>query len=521
MTGQEASAKGNKRVLVVEDDRDILKALESILGDNGYEVSTATDGREALNRLARDVPPDVILLDLRLPVMDGWTFRNVQRRDSQLAPIPVVAMSADGTSQAQAISADAFLRKPLDIDDVLSTLQRVIDERETKRRSDHQNMVERMASLGRVAAGVGHEINNPLAFVLMNVTLASERVQKMASAGHPEAKALADMLDDSLVGLERIRVVVRNLQRLSRAASDKREAVNLEKVIDESIVVASNNIQHRARLSKTYGGVPRVHGSADALGQVFLNLLVNAAQAITDGDAFGNVITVGTAFDGEHVVVEIADTGQGIPPDVLPHVFDPFFTTKPVDEGTGLGLAICQRIVTDHGGRLTIESEVGRGTLCRLSFPPARGDQAAPGRPEDPSPPPAVAVPRRRGRLLVIDDEAKIGEVIVQALSPRYDVVAVQDAQSAFDLLDAGQVFDVVLCDVMMPNIAAREVLQAFGRWPALLPGLIFMTGGAFSDEATVFLRRARRPILFKPFTPPELMAMVEARLNAQPTGAS
>jgi signal transduction histidine kinase len=515
MIGQEAPAQAAKRVLVVEDDRDILESLEVILQDNGYVVAKASDGREALNRLARELAPDVILLDLRMPVMDGWSFRNAQKKDTQLAPIPVVAMSADGTSRAQAISADAFLRKPLDMDEVLDTLGRVIDEHEKKRRTADQKMVDRMASLGRVAAGVGHEINNPLAFVLMNVTLVSEHVARMASAGHPEMKELVEMLNDSLMGLDRIRSVVRNLQRLSHAGNDKREAVNLEKILDESIVVTANNIQHRAHLSKTYAGVPMVLGNADALGQVFLNLLVNAAQAIPEGNAFGNVITVGTGFDGAHVVVEIADSGNGIPPDVLPHVFDPFFTTKPADEGTGLGLAICQRIVTDHGGRLTIESEVGRGTLCRLLLPPAPGDQIAAARRKKAAA--SVAAPQRRGRILVIDDEAKIGQVIAQLLSPPHQVISVQDAEAAFALLDEGQTFDVVLCDVMMPNIGGREVYEAFARWPDQLPALVFMTGGTFSDEATAFLKRTKRPVLYKPFTPQELEAMVEAHLKEKP----
>src|SRR5262249_4001645 len=184
-------------------------------------------------------------------------------------------------------------------------------------------------------------------------------------------------------------------------------------------------------------------------------------------------------------VVEIADTGRGIAPDVLPHVFDPFFTTKPADEGTGLGLAICQRIVTDHGGRLTIESEVGRGTLCRLLLPPASDGEVVAAHRKKAAALPATAGLDRRGRVLVIDDEVKIGEVIVQLLSDRHEVVAVQDAQAAFDLLDGGQAFDVVLCDLMMPNIGGREVFEAFGRWPALLSGLVFMTGGTFNDEAT------------------------------------
>ena len=527
--GKGASAK---RVLVVEDDRDVRETLERILEDDGYEVSKAADGREALNRLAGDLTPDVILLDLRMPVMDGWSFRNAQRRSSHLAHIPVVAMSADGTSRAQAISADAFLRKPLDLDDVLTTLRRVLDEHQQKRQSAHTKMIGRMASLDRMAAGVGHEINNPLTFVLMNVTLASERMQRIASSGASarallegratqEATELADILADSLIGLERIRGIVRNLQSLSRGGDDKGEAVNLEKVLDESIVVASNNIQHRARLSKSYGQVPMVTGSHAALGQVFLNLLVNAAQAIPEGNAFGNVITVGTAFDGKHVVVEIADSGQGIAPDVLPHVFDPFFTTKPPDQGTGLGLAICQRIVDDHGGRLTIESEVGRGTLCRLSFPAARDGEVAAARAKKSAPAFAVFRSERRARILVIDDEVKIGEVITHILSERHDVVAVQGAKAAFDLLDGGQAFDIVLCDVMMPDIGGREVFDAFARWPALLPGLIFMTGGTFSDGATAFLERAQCPVIYKPFTATELERIVEGHLNVPPDRAS
>ena len=129
--------------------------------------------------------------------------------------------------------------------------------------------------------------------------------------------------------------------------------------------------------------------------------------------------------------------------------------------------------------------------------------------------------PERRARILVIDDEVKIGAVITQILSERHDVVAVQDAKVAFDLLDGGQAFDVVLCDLMMPNIGGREVFDAFSRWPALLPGLIFMTGGTFSEEATAFLERARRPVIYKPFAATELEAMVDAHLNDLPNRAS
>jgi signal transduction histidine kinase len=375
-----------KRVLVVEDDDAIRETLAPMLEDEGYQVSTASHGGEALDLLGVADLPDVILLDLRMPVMDGWTFRDAQRRDSRLASIPVVAISADGTAQATTISADAFLRKPLHLPALLATIARVLAECEQRARSSHWQNVERLASLGRIAAAVGHEINNPLAFVLLNVTLTTQWLQTISAPpassrtpaeGKPvhdrfikEARELGELLDDALIGLERIRRTVQALQSLTRTSDSKCEPVSLERVIDESVDIVRDQLEHRARLIKRYGGVPPVTGKANALGQVFVNLLMNAAQAIPEGNALGNEISVRTVFDGSRVVVEIADTGRGIAADLLPRIFDPFFTTRSVGEGTGLGLAICHQIVSEHGGELAITSELGHGTTCTLSLRP-------------------------------------------------------------------------------------------------------------------------------------------------------
>jgi signal transduction histidine kinase len=530
----EAEARRSKRILVVEDDPPIQGALAVLLGDEGYEVSVAGDGEEALDRMeADDTLPDLILLDLRMPVMDGWEFRTAQRRDSRLATIPVVAISADGSSRAAAISAQAFLRKPVDADELLATIERVLSEDEQRRRSIQWKQVERLASLGRVTAGVGHEINNPLSFVLLNVALAQQRLrtldQKAAAAEPANALAQAevrqlikkellevqDALADSLIGLDRIRDIVRNLQSLSSRPDGKWEAVQLEKVLDESLAMARNQIQHRALITKRYGVVPEVTGNASALGQVFLNLLINAAQAIPEGAAAHNEIAVVTSFDGVNVLVEIGDTGQGIAADVLPHVFDPFFTTKSANEGTGLGLAICQQIIKEHGGRLAILSEPGNGTVCSVYLRPVGVSQGASTLPAKGPPGLAASRSARRGRILVIDDEPMIGRVIASVLADRHEVVAVQRAQEAFDRLEAGEWFDLVLCDLLMPNIGGPEVHDTFvSRWPALLPRLVFMTGGAFSQEATAFLARTLCPMLYKPFVAKELEDLVNAHLG-------
>jgi signal transduction histidine kinase len=501
-----------KRILIVEDDLGTSEALSEVLEAEGYEIATAGDGREALERLNGTDVPDLILLDLRMPVMDGWTFRLAQRRNSALAPIPVIAMSADGTSQAATISADAFLKKPLSMPDLLAAIERVLAESERKNQSDRWTLVERMASLGQVAAGVGHEINNPLAFVLINVAEARNELREMAGTTS-RANHLVDLLDEALIGLERIRGVVRNVQSLSRKPDQRRAPLRLGKILDESITVARSYL-HRARVVKRYEDVPLVMGSPGELGEVFLNLLVSAAQALPGGHKPDNEIAISVAFDGSHVTVEIADNGHGIPPEILPRVFDPFFTTKGHEDGTGLGLSICQQIVTDHGGTLTITSDVGQGTVCRVRLKPTRADgfhvSARPARQEE------KTRPSERGRVLVIDDEPLVGGMIRRTLSERHEVVYAENAAAALAVLERDAGFDVVLCDLTMPGMSGPEVSNLLGeRWPALASCLVFMTGGAFTERDRAYLRQTTRPVLDKPFTTAELWEVVAEQLDS------
>jgi signal transduction histidine kinase len=503
-----------KRLLVIEDDAATRETLVTVLGAEGYVADRASDGAEALAFLNREPTPDLILLDLRMPGMDGWTFRVAQQRNSALATIPVIAMSADGTSRAAAISAEAFLKKPLNMPDLLAAIERVLAENERRKQSVQWTIFERMAALGQVAAGVGHEINNPLAFVLMNITLVRDGLRGIRGAQSTAANAESwvECLDESLIGLERIRGIVRNLQNLSRKPDAERVPLDIEKLLDDSLVIARNHLVPRARVTTRYRKVPRAMGRPGDLGQVFLNLLINAAQAIPKGDASRNEILVSTDLAGGDIVIEIADTGRGISPEILPRIFDPFFTTKGDEEGTGLGLAICKRIVADHGGTLTVESEVGHGTVCRIRLTPASGDAGTRG---------SVAAatsstpPVRRARILVIDDEEMICRVVRQLLTGRHDVVVAQSAQAAFETIERDGRFDVVLCDLIMPGASGSDVFDTFAaRWPELRSRLIFMTGGVFSDGVREFLDATHRPILYKPFTAAELGDFIDAHLE-------
>jgi CheY-like chemotaxis protein len=283
------------RVLLVEDEDLIRDSLGPPLEDEGYEVSFAEDGREALKRLYTESLPNIILLDLKMPIMDGWAFRAIQKDDPKLGLIPVVAISADTSPQAVAISAQAFLRKPVDPNEILATVHRICleNERQISARGDE---TERLASLGRLAAGVGHEINNPLAFLMLNLSQSLERIRPgsllprdWSEAPSPELELelerirgrlveVTDMLEDCQIGAERIRETITNLQRLSRRGEENREPLDVNMIIDQSVSMVWNQIRHRARLVKRFGKIPSIRGNAGALGQVFLNLLVNAAS---------------------------------------------------------------------------------------------------------------------------------------------------------------------------------------------------------------------------------------------------
>jgi CheY-like chemotaxis protein len=244
-----------------------------------------------------------------------------------------------------------------------------------------------------------------------------------------------------------------------------------------------------------YGDVPPVQGNDARLGQVFLNLIVNAAQAIREGAAAQNEIRISTRRAGDaQVLTEIRDTGAGIAPKTLERLFEPFFTTKPVGIGTGLGLSICRRIVHEHGGSITAESTLGRGTIFRVLLPLCTVQHAAPVVKRTP------LRPARRGRILLIDDEPKIAQIVRRGLDGWHDVTAVTSGS----------------CDMMMPQMTGVDFYRAAATvTPDLAEGIIFMTGGTFSAEARDFLARLPNSQVEKPFELVHLRRMIDERIAA------
>jgi CheY-like chemotaxis protein len=277
--------------------------------------------------------------------------------------------------------------------------------------------------------------------------------------------------------------------------------------------MARHEIRHRASIVKRFEPIPPVHGNVTRFEQLFLNLLINAAHAVADLDSSRNTIEI-TIKRGpdDNVIATVRDNGVGISREVLSRVFDPFFTTKPNGVGTGLGLPICQGIVSAAGGDIRIDSAEGEGSVVSVTLRAYTGE-APPPRPATPMP--FAAVRQRRGRVLLIDDEPAVAEAMAMALSDQHDVVAVISAAEARALLAAGERFDVVLCDLVMPGETGMTLYEHVRKTqPELAPRFAFMTGGAFLPEADRFLQTVDNLRIDKPFDVKALLLLIHRMLE-------
>jgi signal transduction histidine kinase/CheY-like chemotaxis protein len=389
-------------------------------------------------------------------------------------------------------------------------------EKAVRDRDAHVVQSDRLASLGTLAAGVAHEINNPLTYVITNVSYVGERLAVLAAdLASPTGKPVGDRLDEirealseAEEGAQRVRQIVRDLRTYSRGDDEKEKSVDIWRVLEWSVNMTMNEIRHRARLVKDLGPIPGVRGTDTRLGQVFINLLVNAAQAMAAGSSADNELRISTMTDEDgRAVVCISDTGPGIAPDVLDHIFEPFFTTKPTGVGLGLGLFVCHGIIKSMGGTLTAESPPGAGATFVVTLPPA-----APNAPVA-TDVVAASVPKpRRARVLAVDDEPQVLRSIQRALGA-HEVIVADCGREALSRLEGDRAFDVILCDLMMGDMTGMELHTEVHERSAELAGrIVFMTGGVFTDGARDFLAGVPNACIEKPFDLAALRAMVAAR---------
>ena len=380
---------------------------------------------------------------------------------------------------------------------------------------------ERLAAVGSLAAGVAHQLNNPLAYVLANINFLAEDLPaflrevapEMNPAQHERLADLLSAMSDAREGAERVARIVRDLRTFSRMEDERRERVDIHTLLDSACSVVEAELKARGRLVKVFDVVAPVEANSSRLAQVFLNLLLNAAHAIREGAPSRNEICVRTFTDDAGMVcVEVSDTGVGMSEAVQARIFDPFFTLKPPGEGTGLGLTSALAIVHAMGGMMSVESAEGRGTVFRVKLPPAIRSTK---RDLSSSPPEGEL----KTRMLIVDDELTLLASLRRAIGREIDVVLASSAKEALEILAKDDRFDIVLCDIMMPDVTGIELFERVSsEFPALRDRFVFMTGGVFSSTMQHFIDSTELPRLEKPFDVRDLRRIIRRRAKATPT---
>ncbi|MGE5182127.1 MAG: ATP-binding protein [Acidobacteriota bacterium] len=358
----------------------------------------------------------------------------------------------------------------------------------------------RLAAVGTLAAGIAHEINNPLQYMQMSLhVLASEL------ASEPEAAMrVAEAVRDLDHGIERIASITRGLRAFARPKLHAAPSpVDPVAVVDQALKMVDNDLRHRAKLVREVAEVSWVIANASELEQVLVNLLLNAIQALT-GHAEETIAVSVEARGDDHVAIVVRDTGRGMTAAVCERVFDPFFTTKPVGTGMGLGLSISKGLVDAFGGSLELASMPGAGTTATVLLR-AHHSKRWP----DATPPRAVVYPRRR--VLVVDDEPRVRELLAELLADVHEVDVAAGGDQAIAAARERE-FDAIVCDIMMAGTSGVDVYRAIQReLPGLEKRIVFITGGAFVPELAEFVSATGNRVLEKPVDAARVLAAIEA----------
>jgi two-component system NtrC family sensor kinase len=389
------SSLTESRILIVDDQPENLKVLTLVLDLKGYRHVRCLDDSRRVVPVLQEFQPDLILLDLHMPHLDGIAVMDeLGRIIAEDDYLPILVLTGDNTSTARerALSHGAhdFISKPLNRTEVQLRVENLLqtrclhqqlkaqnaslEETNQKLRQTQAHLVqsEKMASLGQLVAGIAHEVNNPLAFVINNLFLAQEGLDRLAKwQGSPQVQASAQLenlrkhVHNSCEGAERVKDLVSKLRTFSRLDEGKFKTVNIHESIDSVLLFLRHKLEDRIEVERNYGAPDMLACFSGELNQVLMNVIANAIDSI---EGPGKVTLTTMHRDGYFVIV-VRDTGKGIPEEIRTRVFEPFFTTKPVGHGTGLGLAISYGIVKAHQGSIEFSSEPGKGTEFMLRIP--------------------------------------------------------------------------------------------------------------------------------------------------------
>jgi signal transduction histidine kinase len=379
---------GQPRVLIADDEPDMLRFLKSQLSV-GFRVIEAVDGQQAIEKASQFLP-DVLVCDMMMPEKDGLEVCRELREQTSTRSIPILLLTAraDEETKLMALSAGAndFISKPFSTLELSVRLKNLIDTHSLQQELARQNQIleatieqlketeaqlvhsEKLASLGRMSAGIIHEINNPLNFAKTGLYV----LRKMIESSNGNEKAdFREVLRDMEEGIDRISGIVSDLRTFTQPNISQLEQVSVLQVVDSALRLLSNQWQKKVAIEKDIPEHQTLWANPNQVIQVLVNLLQNALQALEKKSSRESAATIwirGSEQNGESLVT-IRDNGEGIPSEHLYKIFDPFFTTKDVGEGMGLGLSICYRIMKQHGGRIHVQSEPGTYSEFTLYFP--------------------------------------------------------------------------------------------------------------------------------------------------------
>lgn len=396
---------------------------------------------------------------------------------------------------------------------------------------------DRLTTVGILAAGIAHEINNPVAWVLSNfeylknmlyslkhtLNFIDIKTKKLNGNGRKTEESFSresldnsfveidDIIVESISGVERIRDIVRDLKGFSRISDNEISEVNVHEVLNSVINMSLSSFKYKARIEKKFAKkLPAIFANNGEVHQVFLNIVINAANAIEEGNLDANKIMVCSSVGDGFVKVDITDTGQGIEPAIISKIFDPFFTTKPPGSGTGLGLSICLKIITKMGGKITVESALGKGTTFSILLPIGE---------------PKVKVescafvekqPVTACNVLVIDDEPFMLKSMQRTLEGSHITTTALGGKAGLEILEQNPYdFSVIICDLSMPEVNGKDVyLTIKNKYPGLEQKIVFITGGAYTAELKEFIETSSARVLDKPFSRHDLLMTMDEVIN-------
>ncbi len=504
---QESNERMRTFATGVRDAKDGVLVL-----DGRHRVQYANDAWLTLHQVAAEeiegkdiedlkLSDDPKRLEMRAAVESGGEWRGtlrIKRRDGSVGEAEVSLSPVRGED-------GAFERHVALVRDVTGRRQAELSLQQT----------ERLASLGLLAAGVAHEINNPMTYVLGNLEELGELSQSgELTLAEGTGLDLNECLADCLHGSRRVIEIVRDLRQLSQLRTETAGATaDVREVVESCLRVAHSQLRHCGEITRDFPDDPLpLSISEQHLGQIVLNLLVNAGQAMEPTRTSSNRLMVrARRLSRDRAELEITDSGSGMTPETLRKIFDPFFTTKRAGMGTGLGLSICRSLVTAAGGDISVESELNQGTTFRITLPVSQQAVAADSAPHE---------PLQDLDILVVDDEPNVRTSLQRLLAP-CKTAGAGTVDEALELV-AGRSFDVVLADVVMPERTGVDLLRELERRaPALARRTCLMSGGVLGADLATQVEELAVPFLYKPMSREELhRALLQVVRGAERTTA-